>query len=71
MKLQVKNAITINRLVIIAALVGIEAFVQPLHAILSQGVWPEPVQVATCVTTAILQVVTITLGLLERKKEPS
>ena len=57
---------TFNRLVVIAALVGIEAFVQPLHAILSQGVWPEPVQVAACLTTAVLQVVTITLGLLEK-----
>ena len=66
MRLKVKNTITSKRLTIIAALVGVEAFVQPLNAILLQGVWPEPVQLAGCLTTSILQVVTITLGLLER-----
>lgn len=66
MKLKIKNAVTFNRVAVIAALVGVEAFVQPLHAILSQGVWPEPVQLATCLTTAILQVVTVTMGLIEK-----
>ena len=66
MRLRVKNTLTRRRLILVAALVGVEAFVQPINAILMQGVWPEPVQVAGCVTTAILQVTTLTLGLLER-----
>lgn len=66
MKVKVRNEITPRRLFIVTALVGIEAFVQPINAILSQGVWPEPVQLASCVTAAILQVATLTLGLLEK-----
>ena len=65
-KVKVRNKITRRRLFIIAALVGVEAFVQPINMILSQGAWPEPVQVAGCLTAAIMQVTTLTLGLLEK-----
>lgn len=66
MKVKVKNTITTKRLAFIAALVFIEAFLMPVNAILSQGTWPDPVQVAHCATTAILQVTTLAVGLLER-----
>jgi len=66
MKVKLKNKITQQRLATIGALIFVEAFLQPINAILVQGVWPQPVQVAACATTAVLQVVTMTLGLLER-----
>lgn len=66
MGLKVRNTITSKRLAFIATLVFIEAFLIPINAILQQGVWPEPVQLVQCVTTAILQVTTLSLGLLER-----
>lgn len=66
MRLQVRNRITNRRLSLIAFLVGVEAFVQPLNAVLMQGAWPGPVQIAFCATTAILQVTTLTMGLLEK-----
>lgn len=66
MRLKIRNTITHRRLAVVAALVFVEAFVQPLNMTLMQGVWPTPVQVAGCLTTAILQVTTLTLGLLEK-----
>jgi len=50
----------------VGALVFVEAFFHPINAILMQGVWPTPVQVAGCATTAILQVTTMVMGLLEK-----
>ena len=66
MRLQIKNKITRRRLTIVATLIFVEAFIHPINAILQTGAWPEPVQVAGAATTAILQVVTLTLGLLEK-----
>ena len=66
MRVKLKNKLTRRRLIFVAAVIFVEAFVMPINAILSQGVWPQPVQVAHCMTTAILQVTTLTLGLLEK-----
>jgi len=65
-KLKLRNKLTHKRLTTVGALIFVEAFFTPLNTILQQGIWPTPVQLAGCLTTAILQVTTITLGLIEK-----
>lgn len=60
---------TPKRLTLILILVFLEAFIGPLNAVLQTGVWPSPVYAAGCLTGAILQVVTITLALLQKTEE--
>lgn len=66
MGIKVKNSLTFKRLAIVVAIVFVEAFIMPLNSILGQGLWPQPIQVVHCLTTALLQVTTLFLGLLEK-----
>ena len=66
MKLQIRNTITSRRVVILIALTVAETFLIPINGVLTQGIWPEPVQLAAYATTAVLQGITLTVGLLEK-----
>lgn len=68
---KVKNQLTMTRLQMVAALIFMEAFLGPVHNILATGVWPTPLQVADILCTAVLQVATMFLALLEREASPS
>jgi len=63
---KVKNQLTMTRIQMVALLIFAEAFFGPLHNIMATGVWPTPLQVIDVLCTAILQVVTMLLALLER-----
>ena len=67
LRLRIRNKLTWRRVVILAAVLFAEAFVTPLHTILATGAWPTSIQVADALTTAILQVTTLLILLLERE----
>ena len=66
MKLKIRNTITGKRVAIIVCLTVLETFLIPINAALTQGIVPGPVQVAAYATTAALQAITLTVGLLEK-----
>jgi len=63
---KLRNKITRKRAYATVILVCLEAFLQPIHATLTQGVWPSPVQVAAAGSTAILQGITLLISLIEK-----
>jgi len=65
-KVKLRNRVTRKRVSTIAILVFAEAFIGPLNATLQTGAWPTPVQIAGSLTSAVLQVVTVVAGLLEK-----
>ena len=66
MKLKIRNVITGKRVAILVVLTVLETFLIPINAALTQGIWPSPIQVAAYATTAGLQAITLTVGLLEK-----
>ena len=67
LRLRIRNKLTWKRVALLVAVLFAEAFVTPLHSILATGRWPTQIQVADALTTAILQVTTLLLLLLERE----
>ena len=66
MKLKIRNTVTGKRVAILIALTVLETFLIPINAALTTGTVPTPVQVAAYATTAALQAITLTVGLLEK-----
>lgn len=65
-KLKVRNALTGKRLAILVILIAAEAFLAPLKGILATGTWPTAIQCADAGATAILQAITLSVGVLEK-----
>ena len=65
--LKLRNKLTEKRLVILAAVIFLEAFITPIKTILETGAWPTSIQVADALGTAILQVCTLILFLLTKE----
>ena len=66
MRVKIRNKITSKRVKVLIVLICAETFLIPLNALLSQGVWPTPIQVVNHAVTATIQGVTMAMGLIEK-----
>ena len=68
MRLAVKNKLTMQRALIVIVIVFLESFLAPMTQILQGDRMPTIVELARCLSTAALQVVTMMMGLLQVAK---